>query len=111
MFVGNSAIWTNSAQYGQIDAMAGNGANPMLENRTPEEAKSPSLAAGLLQESRRPSVLRSGPLLTVKEAAERLNVCAATVYRMCWRGDLPHLYVSNRLRIVPTDLDALVTRP
>ena len=42
--------------------------------------------------------------------AERLGVCTATVYRLCTRGELPHLRVSNAIRIRPTDLDAFLAR-
>jgi excisionase family DNA binding protein len=39
-------------------------------------------------------------LLTVKEAAAVLRVCTATVYAMIERGELPHVRVSNSIRIV-----------
>ena len=38
-------------------------------------------------------------MLTVREVAARLKVCTATVYRICERGELPHLRISNALRI------------
>jgi excisionase family DNA binding protein len=41
-------------------------------------------------------------LLTVKEAAAILRVCTATVYVMIERGELPHVRVSNSIRIVIT---------
>ena len=40
-----------------------------------------------------------GRLLTVREVAERLMVCNATVYALCERGELRHLRVSNAIRI------------
>ena len=43
-------------------------------------------------------------LLTVKEVAEHLGVCAATVYRLCDSGELPHLRIVQSLRIRPADL-------
>jgi excisionase family DNA binding protein len=49
-------------------------------------------------------------LLTVREVAERLGVCTSTVYGLCERGDLPHVRVSNAIRIRPTDLDAFLAR-
>jgi excisionase family DNA binding protein len=49
-------------------------------------------------------------LLTVREVAERLGVCTATVYGLCTRGELPHVRVSNAIRIRPRDLDAVLAR-
>jgi integrase len=49
-------------------------------------------------------------LLTVREVAERLGVCTATIYGLCERGDLPHVRVSNAIRIRPADLEAFLTR-
>lgn len=49
-------------------------------------------------------------LLNVREVAEQLGVCTATVYDLCKRGDLPHVRVSNAIRIRPTDLDAFLAR-
>jgi excisionase family DNA binding protein len=47
-------------------------------------------------------------LLNVADVAERLGVCAATVYRLCERGDLPHVRIVNSIRVRRADLDALV---
>src|SRR5258708_5260252 len=40
-------------------------------------------------------------LLTVREVAEHLGVCAATVYKLCATGELLHLRISNAVRIAP----------
>jgi excisionase family DNA binding protein len=45
-------------------------------------------------------------LLRVADVAERLGVCAATVYRLCERGELPHVRIVNSIRIRRADLDA-----
>jgi excisionase family DNA binding protein len=42
-------------------------------------------------------------LLTVREVAERLAVCTATVYALVERGEIRHLRVSNAIRIHPDD--------
>jgi excisionase family DNA binding protein len=44
----------------------------------------------------------------VAEVAEQLGVCAATVYRLCESGELPHVRIVNSIRVRPTDLEALV---
>jgi excisionase family DNA binding protein len=50
------------------------------------------------------------PLLSVRDAARLLGVCAATVYELCASGDLPHTRILKAVRIVPSDLAALVVR-
>jgi excisionase family DNA binding protein len=47
-------------------------------------------------------------LLRVTDVAERLGVCAAIVYRLCERGELPHIRVVNSIRVRRADLDAFV---
>jgi excisionase family DNA binding protein len=39
-------------------------------------------------------------LLTVREAATLLRVSTATIYRLCERGDLRHMRVSNSIRVI-----------
>ena len=41
-------------------------------------------------------------LLSVADVAKRLGVCAATVYRLCERGELPHVRIVNSIRIRPS---------
>jgi excisionase family DNA binding protein len=60
---------------------------------------------------------RLGPVLgavealsTVREVAARLNVSASTVYQLCERGELPHVRVSNAIRVSPADLAAYLSR-
>jgi excisionase family DNA binding protein len=47
-------------------------------------------------------------LLRVADVAERLRVCAATVYRLCERGELAHVRIVHSIRVRRADLDALV---
>jgi excisionase family DNA binding protein len=47
-------------------------------------------------------------LLTVREVADRLRVCTATVYRLCASGRLWHLRVSNAVRVPEMALQAFV---
>jgi excisionase family DNA binding protein len=49
-------------------------------------------------------------LLSVADVAERLGVCAATVYRLCELGELPHVRIVNSIRLRRQDLDAFVAR-
>ncbi len=48
--------------------------------------------------------------LTVREVALALRVCTATVYRMCERGQLGHVRVSNAVRIRPDWLEEFLSR-
>ncbi len=52
--------------------------------------------------------LRGGAedLLAVRDVARRLAVAPATVYRLCDRGELPHVRVSNAIRVAPADLES-----
>jgi len=47
-------------------------------------------------------------LLSVVEVARTLRVCAATVYKLCARGQLEHVRILNSIRIAPASLDAFV---
>jgi len=49
-------------------------------------------------------------LLTVREVAERLAVCTATIYALVERGEIRHLRVSNAIRVHPDDLQAFLLR-
>jgi excisionase family DNA binding protein len=49
-------------------------------------------------------------LFTAQEAARVLHVSTATVYRLCAQSKLPHVRVSNAIRIAPTDLTAFIAR-
>jgi excisionase family DNA binding protein len=47
-------------------------------------------------------------LLSVRDGAARLGVCAATVYRLAAEGQLAHVRVLNAIRVAPRDLEAFV---
>ena len=49
-------------------------------------------------------------LLRVAEPAEHLGVCNATVYRLCERGELRHVWIVNSIRIRPDDLRSFLDR-
>ena len=49
-------------------------------------------------------------MLRVADVAERLGVWAATVYRLCETGALPHVRVVNSIRVRPEDLRAFLDR-
>jgi len=38
---------------------------------------------------------------TSGQGAEHLGVCAASVYRLCERGELPHVRVLHAIRVAP----------
>jgi excisionase family DNA binding protein len=47
-------------------------------------------------------------LLTVRDVAAQLGVCAATVYQLVSEGQLPHVRVLNAIRVAPGDLAAFI---
>jgi excisionase family DNA binding protein len=49
-------------------------------------------------------------LLSVRQVAKRLNVSTATVYKLCERGELMHLRVSNAIRVTQDNLAAFTAR-
>lgn len=46
-----------------------------------------------------------GRLMTVQEVAKRLGVSRATVYRLCERGKIPHIRISNAVRVKAETLE------
>ena len=49
-------------------------------------------------------------LLTVSEVADRLGLCAATVYKLCASGALHHLRVLNSIRVAEEWLQLFVEK-
>lgn len=68
------------------------------------------LAAGLLQVAGTSEGVVPGAhsLLSVKQAAALLGLCAATVYKLCAEGELSHVRIPNTIRILPADLARFV---
>jgi excisionase family DNA binding protein len=52
----------------------------------------------------------STALLSVKDAAKWLKVCARTVYRLCEKGALAHVRLGNTIRFRPEDLEQFIER-
>ncbi|WP_239989283.1 helix-turn-helix domain-containing protein [Corallococcus macrosporus] len=50
------------------------------------------------------------PMLTVREVAEELAVCRATVYALLERGELERVWVGNSIRIPAASLEAFLAR-
>ena len=48
------------------------------------------------------------PLLSAREVAERLRICTATVYRLCERGELGYVRISNAVRVPETALRSFI---
>jgi excisionase family DNA binding protein len=47
-------------------------------------------------------------LLRVAEVAEQLAIGAWAVYKLCEDGDLPHVRITNSIRVRPKDLEEFV---
>jgi excisionase family DNA binding protein len=56
------------------------------------------------------AVLRGGRdgLMSVREAAEHLGLCTATVYGLCADRTMPHVRILNTIRIAPKDLEVFI---
>jgi excisionase family DNA binding protein len=74
--------------------------------KEPLESLSDAQIAGNL----RPVQGGAKDLLTVREVAARLSISTAAVYALCDRGELPHVRVSNAIRVAPADLEAFIAR-
>jgi excisionase family DNA binding protein len=72
-------------------------------------AETKNFAALVLHDSKLRAVSGGNALLTVQEVAAILRVCRDTVYRLCAKGQLPHVRILNAIRIAPADLDAFLS--
>jgi excisionase family DNA binding protein len=70
------------------------------------------LAGSLLDASPSASEVRPRiqPLLSVRQVAAVLGVCAATVYGMCEQGELEHFRVRNAIRVDPRAVKRFLAR-
>ena len=86
------------------------GAARSQEFRTVAPVRSPFVTRLLPEQAARLEVLRSvdDRLLSVRQAAEQLGLCAATIYGLCAEGALPHIRILNTIRIAPADLAAFI---
>ena len=50
----------------------------------------------------------AGPLLNVRDVAERLRLPRSSVYMLIQRGELPVVRFGKALRVLPQDLEAYV---
>ena len=89
------------------------GASRSQESRTVAPVRSPFVTRLLpapAETVARLEVPRGGKdgLLSVREAAEQLGLCPATVYGLCAERALPHIRILNAIRIAPADLAAFI---
>jgi excisionase family DNA binding protein len=47
-------------------------------------------------------------LLSVREAAERLNISRASLYKLCAQNQVAHVRVGNAIRFAPEDLSGFL---
>jgi len=59
----------------------------------------------------RPPAIPTRPIeafLSARQAAVKLGVCTATVYKLCETGELRHARISNAIKVAPEDLERLL---
>jgi len=97
----------------------GQGHGVTMQSPQPTRAVPNRFAASLLQGPNAPATAGAalrvvdggrGHLLTVRTVAGRLGVSTATVYKLVAHGDLPHVRVSNAIRVIPDDLDSFLAK-
>ncbi len=77
-------------------------------NPRPSDSKCFRELSTALHDSELRAVSGGNALLTVREVAAILRVCRDTVYRLCAKGQLPHVRILNAIRIAPADLDCFL---
>ena|ERR1700674_5241121 len=56
----------------------------------------------------RRKLILSERLLSIREAAERLSICRASLYKLCAQNQVAHVRIGNAIRFAPADLDAFL---
>jgi excisionase family DNA binding protein len=96
----------------QVRANTGSVSDGKSQNVQAHAGSSKNLA-GFLLDAKPPESegrLRMQPLLSVRQVAALLGVCAATVYRMCEQGKLEHFGVRKAIRVPILALKAYLAR-
>ncbi len=105
-FVEDIHVSSNTCKDVQACANTGSVSDEKSKNVQTHASLSKDLAGSLMDGLPPESEIspRMQPLLSVRQVAKLLGVCAATVYRLCEQGRLPHFRVLNAIRIDPRDL-------
>jgi excisionase family DNA binding protein len=90
----------------------GTGSQPVERTGVPQRGEASAVSTVSTASTGRgaPVVRPVVPLLTVREVAEELAVCRATVYALLERGELERVWVGNSIRIPAASLEALLAR-
>ena len=94
--------WQNLSNHGLVGGNSREPSHPLAQTATDSRASvgQPGDASA--------AVDSTGSLLTVRQVAARLNVCTASVYKLCAEGRLAHVRVLDAIRVAPGALDAFV---
>jgi excisionase family DNA binding protein len=100
----------------QVSRFPGDSKGAPSNGSTGPAANSKNFAPILLPEKERGpenrhAGVRHAALLSVADVARRLNVCEATVYKLCARGALEHVRILNAVRILPEALESYLRVP
>jgi len=111
-FLEDIHVSSNTCKDVQACADTGSVSDEKSKNVQIHASLSKNLAGSLLDANSPESEVRPKmrPLLSVRHVAALLSVCAATVYRMCEHGELPHFRVRNAIRVPVATLKAYLAR-
>ena len=98
---------TGSQPAERIGVFSGAGTEPVSTVSTVSTPRGAPVVRSLVRALVRPV----GPsMLTVREVAEELAVCRATVYALLERGELERVWVGRSIRIPSASLEAFLAR-